>query len=125
MQQTPSIKITPLQAPVIKIEYPDDCLVTLEDAKVLTDRVYRNGSNGPFGIIHVAGKLTTIEDGVREYLSDRSRTGDKIAEAFVIKNLNQRILANFYLRLFRPACPTEVFNCEKEAEKWIMMYCKN
>ena len=123
--KTLPIKVTSIQSAVIRIEYPDDCLVTLEKARALTEQVYGSGNAGPFGIIHVAGKLTTIEEGVREYLSERSKTGDKIAEAFVIQNLNQRILANFYLRIFRPACPTEVFSCANEAEKWIMMYCRN
>lgn len=121
----PGIKISKLHSAIIKIEYPDDCIVTMEHAHQLTQSVYGTGTEGPFGIIHVAGTSTTIEKGVREYLSDRSRTGTKLAEAFVIKNLSQRILANSYLRIFRPACPTEVFNTVCDAEKWVMMYCKN
>lgn len=121
----PKFKISTVQHPIVRIQYSDECLITLEDAKLLSDEVYGSGNAGPFGIVHIAGKLTTIEDGVREYLSERSRSGLKVAEAFVIQNLNQRILANFYLRIFRPACPSEVFSNEEEAMKWVTMYCKN
>ncbi len=119
------IKITALQSPIVKIEYPDECVISLEMAKDLTRQVYGERTNSPMGIIHIAGNSTTIEEGVREYLAERSRCGAKLAEAFVIKNLNQRILANFYLRIFRPGCPSEVFSTEDEAFKWVKMYCAN
>jgi len=77
--KTLPIKVTTLQSHIIRIEYPDECLITLDDARELTRKVYGHGKSGPFGIIHVAGKETTIEDGIREYLSERSKTGDKIA----------------------------------------------
>ena len=114
-----------MQSSIIRIEYPDEGLITVEMARELTRQVYAEKTAAPVAIIHVAGECTTVANGVREYLAERSHSGAKLAEAFVIRNLSQRILANFYLRIFRPGCPTEVFSTEEDAEKWIRMYCAN
>jgi hypothetical protein len=122
---SPKIQISRSSDCVVKIEYPDDCLVTIGMARQITCELQERFGNQPFAIVHVAGKLTGIDDGIREYLSSLSRKQSKIAEAFVIRNLSQRILANFYVRVLRPGCPSEVFEREDEAVKWVQMYCKN
>lgn len=121
----PLYSISAVEFPVIRIEYADDAVISLHECRSLTKTVYSQYGNVRLGVIHVAGKSTTIEENVREYLAERSRSGLKFAEAFVIRNLNQRILANFYLRIFRPACPTEVFSCEDDAVRWVKSHLPN
>src|ERR1044071_1280155 len=118
-----SVGIERLSSCVVKISYPDNFEVTLPVARGLTSKVYRKFGDGQIGIVHVAGKNTSVAEGVREFLSGKSGSHNKIAEAFVVKNLNQRILGNFYLRVGKPSCPTEVFTLEEEAVKWVRMYC--
>ena len=120
-----TFQITRASKCVVKIEYTDDCHVTTALAREITCQLREQFGSEKFGIVHVAGKLTAVDDGIREYLGSASRKHAKFAEAFVIRNLNQRILANFYLRVSRPGCPSEVFNTEDEAVKWLQMYCKN
>lgn len=121
----PGMQIIRPSGCVVVIRYDNELNVTLEMAKKLTAEVAKFFGQTELGIVHSAGTLTTIEPGVREYLASNSRYSHKIAEAFVVKNLGQRILANFYLRIARPACPTEVFTSEEEAVKWVKMYCRN
>lgn len=108
---------------VVKIRYPDDMEVTLPVARRLTSKVYREFGEEQIALVHVAGSNTSVAEGVREFLAGKSGSHNKIAEAFVVKNLNQRILGNFYLRVGKPVCPTEVFTLEDEAVKWVRMYC--
>lgn len=126
---------TIIYLPGVQIQRPSDCVlvirydselnVTLDAAKQVTAEVSRFFGATELGVVHSLGDTTTIEPGVREYMQGKSRYAHKIAEAFVVKNLGQRILANFYLRVARPACPTEVFTTEEEAIKWVKMYCRN
>lgn len=44
------------------------------------------------------------------------------ADAFVIKSLAQKILANFYFRFKRPERPTHFFNDIDEAKKWLTQF---
>lgn len=108
---------------VIRINYPDEGEITLQLARKVTSEVYRRFGTEKIGLVHIAGRDTTVGEGVREFLSGKSGSRNKIAEAFVVQNLNQRILGNFYLRVGRPVCPSEVFALEEDAVKWVKMFC--
>jgi hypothetical protein len=121
----PGVQILRPSACALVIRYDNDLNVTLEMAQQVTSEVSKCFGATELGVVHTLGTQTTIEPGVREYMQGNTRYGHKIAEAFVVKNLGQRILANFYLRIARPACPSEVFTNEEEAVKWVKMYCRN
>lgn len=121
----PGVQIMRPAACMLLIRYDNELNVTLEMAKQITGEVAKYFGETDIGIVHAAGTLTTIEPGVREYMAGNTRYAHKVAEAFVVQNLGQRILANFYLRISRPACPTEVFTTEEEAVNWVKMYCRN
>lgn len=91
----------------------------------LTNVVYALYGQMKISVIHVAVSSATKDENVCEYIAERSRNGEKFAEAFVMKNLNQRILDNFYLRIFKPGCPTEVFSNEPDAIRWMKSYRPN
>lgn len=41
------------------------------------------------------------------------------SRALVIESLNQRILANFYIRFYKPIVPTKIFNNYEDAFQWL------
>ena len=43
-----------------------------------------------------------------------------IAKAYVIKTLYQRLMANFYVRIFKPKIPVKFFIKELDAEVWLL-----
>jgi hypothetical protein len=42
------------------------------------------------------------------------------AKAYVIKTLSQRLMANFYMKFFRPDIPVKFFRKRQEAEAWLL-----
>ena len=44
------------------------------------------------------------------------------ADAFVIKSMSQKILANFYIKINKPERPTKFFNNKEEAIDWLKQY---
>src|SRR6218665_2663317 len=42
------------------------------------------------------------------------------AKAYVIKTLSQRLMANFYMKFFRPEIPVRIFSKRQEAEAWLL-----
>jgi hypothetical protein len=44
------------------------------------------------------------------------------ADAFVIKSMAQRILANFYVKIHKPERPTKFFGSKEEAIIWLNQY---
>lgn len=104
---------------IIIIRYADDYSVSLQTAEKITDAIRSLVGKTDMAMLHVPGMHTTSDDGVREYLALMSKKKSKKAEAIVIRNLDQRIKANFYLRINRPECPTVLFDSEEEAAKWL------
>ncbi len=44
------------------------------------------------------------------------------ARAMVIKQLGQRILANFYIKIQEPMIPTKIFNNYEDALNWLYLF---
>jgi hypothetical protein len=43
----------------------------------------------------------------------------RIADAFLVKSLGVRIMANFFIKVTKPKVNTRLFTDEKEAIKWL------
>lgn len=113
------VQVSLRTAGIIAVEYADDYCVSIQAAQEITEAIRRLAGKSQKMVLHIPGLFTTHEEGVREYLTEMSHCKTKTAEAIVIRNLQHRIKANFYLRINRPACPTMLFDSEEEAEKWL------
>ena len=56
------------------------------------------------------------------HLAKKSSNPYAKAEAYVISSLNQKILANFYLKMIKPNRPTKFFSDVEEAKKWLRQF---
>lgn len=56
---------------------------------------------------------------VLQYLSDNSYNQYQIGVAVVIDNLALKLLANFYIKVFKPKVVTRVFDSEIKAINWL------
>lgn len=70
-------------------------------------------------LLIIAHEFTNIESDAREFMARDENTIYSIAEAYVIKSLGQRILANFYLRVNKPSVPSMFFTDVNSAERWL------
>lgn len=52
-------------------------------------------------------------------ISKNSNNPFSKADAFVIKSMAQKILANFYIKINKPERPTKFFNNKDEAINWL------
>lgn len=71
-----------------------------------------------YNLINV-GEFTLPNKEAREFSSSQNGCQFKIADAFVVKTLAQRIMANMMIKLNTPPIPTKVFSNIKDAENWI------
>lgn len=63
----------------------------------------------------------TFAEGVEEHLStwpERFSTAD----ALVIKTYAHKLISKYYMRNFEPTIPTEIFDTNEEALKWIQQH---
>lgn len=71
-------------------------------------------------VLTIAGRYTSIEPEAKKYTAAGRHESFIGAEAFVIHNLAQRILAQFYFKINKPIVASEYFTDLNKAEKWIL-----
>lgn len=72
-------------------------------------------------LIMCAENATTNTD-LLKVLSKNNNNPYSKADAFVISSMVQKILANFYIKVFKPERPTKFFNNKDEASKWLKQF---
>lgn len=70
-------------------------------------------------LLVLVGIQSSISKDGREYAASEESTKYSVAEAYVIRNVAQRIVGNFYIRMDKPPVPTRLFTSKDEAEKWL------
>lgn len=73
-------------------------------------------------LLHIVGDYVSMDKEAREYASSDIGLKFSKAEAFVIKSLPHKILANFYMKIQKPSVPTKFFKSKPEAEEWLSKY---
>lgn len=64
----------------------------------------------------------TVTDELREVSSSPENNQFTLAEAFIVKSLAHRLLANFYMRFNKPAKPAKVVASDEEALEWLSTF---
>ncbi len=67
-------------------------------------------------------ELTYYPADVMRYVADNEFIQYQNAYAILIRGLAQKLIANFYLRVFKPKTPTRIFTDASEATKWLQPY---
>ena len=66
--------------------------------------------------------LATTNTEMMNYQAEKDSNPYSLADAFVLSSLNQKLMANFYMKIIRPKRPTRFFTKEEEAVKWLSDY---
>ncbi|MGL4598075.1 MAG: hypothetical protein ACRCYO_11120 [Bacteroidia bacterium] len=64
-------------------------------------------------------ELTHYPMDVMRYVSDNDFIQYQQAYAILIRGLAQKLIANFYLRVFKPKTPTRIFTDANEVRSWL------
>lgn len=102
---------------VIYFKYKDNAEIKLKDVRNMLSQQQAIGvSDQTKRIVH-AGKYTTITAPAREHIETFK---PKVkAEAFILNNLPQKILFNFYYKIRRSQNPIRSFTNLKDALNWL------
>lgn len=73
-------------------------------------------------VLILCSEHATTDAELLNTLSKNSNNPYSRADAFVIKSMAQKILANFYIKINKPERPTKFFNNKEEALIWLKLY---
>lgn len=91
---------------------------TVEDLKKLVNAQKELGGDKLPVLVLCAEHASTNSD-LLNTISKNSNNPFSKADAFVIKSMAQKILANFYIKINKPERPTKFFNNKDEAINWL------
>ena len=104
---------------MVRIEMMGDLVIGVKEAREINDTIGLLSENKETLVLMLADELTQFDSEAREFSASREGTRYTIADAIVVKNLAQRLLADFYLKFNKPKKPSKIFSTEKEAVLWL------
>ncbi len=75
------------------------------------------GKKYPF-IYYVEDSSVDFTAESREYSKQNELSFPKICNAFVVKSIAHKLIANFYIKFNKPTFPSKLFTDFREAERW-------
>lgn len=73
-------------------------------------------------VMTVAAESTLFTADAREESASEKGLRYTLADAFVAKNMAQRLMVNFYLKINKPVKPSMAFPTEEDALNWLFSY---
>lgn len=107
---------------IMEYRVKHDHTVSIEDVKETEKTVEVIGGGKSFPNLIIAGKFSTLDINVRDYMATEEANRFTLADAFVINSLPQKFLANLYMMFNKPPRPTLAFTKEEEAVKWLYKF---
>lgn len=93
----------------------------IEDLKKLVSAQIELGAE-KLPVLILCSQHASTDSDLLKTLSKNSNNPYSKADAFVIKSMAQKILANFYIKISKPERPTKFFSNKDDALIWIKQY---
>ncbi len=77
------------------------------------------GPKKHYAVIDFGGNLSSSTEARQIYADAEYIQKYRIADAFLVKSLPVRLIANFFIKVTKPKVNTRLFTDEKEAVKWL------
>ena len=107
---------------IMRVEFPQDYLFTLKDARDLNRRHREIRSEcGP--LLVYAMTVAEAEHEAKEFASSEDAVEVVNALAILVRSAFTRALADIFMKFNKPPYPTRVFTSEAEALEWLEPFC--
>ena len=77
------------------------------------------GDKKHMALIDFGASVGSTTEGRKVYADSDYLLDKRIADAFLVRSLPMRLIANFFIRVTKPKIPTRLFTSEVEAFKWL------
>jgi hypothetical protein len=109
-----------LDVGIVRIDMLSNHIIDLEEAVQMNIAQGQLLNGQPGLVLMVAGSTTQFTSDARDFSASREGLRFSIAEAMLVKNLAQRIIVSFYLKINKPNKPSRAFNTEEDAINWLL-----
>lgn len=96
--------------------------ITVDDVKSIAESCRQVGGGKVLPLLLKVDKYTLPSAEARKFIASADSNPYAKAEAYVISDLPQKIVGNFFLKFDKPARPTKIFTKENEALEWLKQF---
>jgi hypothetical protein len=114
-----SFSISLRQDGIIQTDIELDKVMEIYHIKLGVDFIKEIYTGEKFPLLFKVGDFSLPSQESLKYQANEDSNLYASAEAYVITSFYQKIIADFYLKINKPARPTKFFSTEKEAVKWL------
>ncbi|MFL5751827.1 MAG: hypothetical protein ACJ76F_00350 [Bacteroidia bacterium] len=107
---------------IIHISIHAEQVVTTKQCEEMMDAVEALCHGKEVPIMTSIGENAVIEKEARDFSAGPRGLQFTKADAFIVKSLAHRLIANFYLKVNKPSKPSRAFSSETEAIAWLKTY---
>lgn len=104
---------------ILHIDIKANELFQAGDFNEVMDAAFKIGKGKKFYNLITVGEYTIADHAARVLSTSKEGSYYKLADAFVINSLPQKLVANFYMNFHKPFVPTRFFNSKSEALAWL------
>lgn len=104
---------------IVQVNFGDSIELDVKETKDILEALSKINDGKKSLVINIAGKNTSVTREARSYSATEEAGQYTIADAFVVNNLPQKLLGNFYINFNKPFVNTKIFNKVDEALAWL------
>ncbi|MGQ0829597.1 MAG: DUF7793 family protein [Bacteroidota bacterium] len=104
---------------ILRIEFPNDVYVTLEDTIQIHEACEMLTKGKKYLKLVIAHGTLISSKEARSYRATLKENDGRIAEALIYKSYGNKIVLSFYINFNRPKVPTKLFSTEGKAVEWL------
>lgn len=104
---------------IVQVNFNDKLEIDINEARDILNAQKELSKGKKVLVLNVAGKQTTATSAARDFAASDEATKYTLAEAYVVNNLAQKLVGNFYVNFHKPKAPTKIFTNETDAVNWL------
>jgi len=117
-EETTEIVVSLREDGIVHVFIKPGTHITVDVQKSMIETYYKvTNIKRPF--IFEAGEFTSISKEARQNATVIEDTAPVAASAIIVKNLGQRIIADYYYKFNKPKQPLKIFKREEDAVIWL------
>ena len=117
------VELTLFSNGIMKVYYKDNAEVTVDVLKWVIKNV-NEMTDEKIPFVYLGGEFISV---TKEAATFRRKTQHLLpcnAKAIIVKNLAQKLLADFHFRITKNYYPLKIFRTEKDACNWLSLFAK-
>jgi hypothetical protein len=107
---------------IVQIEFGDNIDIDLKQAVEIVETIAEFTEEKKVPVLNIAGKNTSATSAAREYSASPAGLKYTTADAYVVTNIAQKILGNFYISFNKPPVITRIFDEQDKAVEWLKTF---